>query len=188
MKTNGQSYGLTPFPFSILFHRSHNDMKPMKIVTPFCVVCIVCLSNLCFAQQYGAPAITNWGRSVKDIRLAINITNGVIEAGSLTAVATVIHNASTNAISLISEGPAVDFDFVLTNGAGKLYQLSPQFVAGSTMKLTLSPGEDLPVKAPVSFGTNIEAGDYVLKATRFFWSVKNDKFELESNLIKVRVK
>jgi hypothetical protein len=52
---------------------------------------------------------------------------------------------------------------------------------------TLKPGEERIDNIPVTFGENIDPGNYTLKATRSF-TVKGEEVKLVSNLLKVQIK
>jgi len=116
------------------------------------------------------------------------MTNSIIDSGSSIAVLAVIKNGSTNAIQVADTGGKTDFDFFLTKGAGKLYDLTPTSDLNHLRKLvTINAGEQSASTIPVPFGKNLAPGDYTLKATRFIFT-KKGTFTLESNPLKVRVK
>jgi hypothetical protein len=179
----------------------------------------VCMSlfgaNLCMAQSnttIGNPDLsrlmpykgdqpkvpvhaTNWGPSVRGVRLLIYMTNSVVESGSTANVLTVITNGSTNSIGLGFTALPSDFGVLLTGSGGRLYHLTaPPLALRINQRMTIMPGEQDARNIQVTFGEpihawedglrkNIEPGDYTLQATRNFEGGK-----VESNLITVRVK
>ncbi len=156
-----------------------------KILISVCSITIA--ANFSAAQTNGQPAGAIWGKPVQSVRLSITLTNSVVEAGLSILVLAEITNASTNPITIVQFGKSADYDLMLTNALGKEYHLIPPFVAGSTWTVSIKPGQSIFRSLPVSFGPNIEAGDYVLKATHLF-IVKDERFTLESNLLKVQIK
>jgi hypothetical protein len=133
---------------------------------------------------------TNWGVGVRGVQLLLYPTNTVIDGGSSITVLAVIRNTSTNSIQVIEKDAERNFDLLLTNVAGKVYHLTPH-KAGRNLSMEIVRGTQLALNIPVTFRSEIEPGDYTLKATRLFWMEKDkkfEKFEIESNLLKVQVK
>jgi len=110
-----------------------------------------------------------------------------IEAGSSVSGVAVITNGSTNTIRMVVTG--ADFRLSVTNGAGKLYDLTPLRPSRYFMRVRvdISPGEQKTENIEVAFGTNIEPGLYTLLATRSF-SPSDGSYELESNPLKIQIK
>jgi len=146
-----------------------------------------------FAQAWNGDKIqlptaaTNWGKSINGVQLLIYSSNSVVEIGNSTMILAVIKNGSTNAIRLLETSPRTDFEFSLSNAAGKLSQLNPGLWEGRRLLVTTEAGKASALNISVDFPTNLEAGEYTLTANRIFF-VNDEKFELESNLLKVKVK
>jgi hypothetical protein len=141
-----------------------------------------------FGQSIASQAESRWGESIQDIRLSITVTNSVVQSGSSGNVIAVITNASKSTIKLLFTGTPADFDLILKNADGKLYHLIPQNVIESAIPINVDPGKCEITTLTVSFGKNIQPGDYILEATRVFFNVKDEHFELKSNILKVQVK
>jgi uncharacterized membrane protein len=160
----------------------------MKIKMTLVLTFIAVVSaNLCLAQPSGHPAGVSWGQSVEGVRLLITMTNTIVNAGKSNLIVAVIENSSTNAIRIADTGGTMGFDILLTSSAGKSYHLSPKVDDFMRKTVTIKPGEQNSSAIPVTIGKNIEPGDYTLKATRFFY-VKDDHFQLESNVLRVQIK
>jgi hypothetical protein len=129
---------------------------------------------------------TNWGVGVRGVQLLLYPTNTVIDGGSSITVLAVIRNTSTNSIQVIEKDAERDFDLSLTNVAGKVYHLTPH-KAGRNLPMEIVGGAHLAMNIPVAFRSDVEPGEYTLRATRLFF-VKSERFTLESNLLKVQVK
>jgi hypothetical protein len=139
----------------------------------------------CIAQD--SQTITNWCEAVQGVQLSITMTNNVFDVGSHSVVASVTKNSSTNTIIVDMSAPTVNFDVLLTNDTGKLYHVTtPMMIRGPRKLVAIQPGEESVESIPVTFGENIEPGDYTLKATRTF-TLNDKEFTLESNSIKVKV-
>jgi hypothetical protein len=131
---------------------------------------------------------TNFGKSVQGVQLAITMTNSVFQVGSSSTVASVTTNSSTNTITVDISAPTIHFGVLLTNDTGKLYHVTTRLDIREPGRLvTINPGEEQSESIPVTFGENIEPGDYTLKATRKFSSSDGEDFTLESNSIKVKI-
>jgi len=115
------------------------------------------------------------------------MTNSVVESGGSLTIRTIITNASTNDIIIFATGAETDFDILLTNGNGKVYRLSPRGADGSVFRDGIHPGRQSTENIPVSIAKNVEGGEYTLRACRDFY-IKDEKWELESNLLKLQVK
>jgi len=140
-------------------------------------------------EQPKLPAgATNWGMNVRDVGLLIYSTNDVINPGSTIVVLAALTNASTNVISVDRTAPEIGFKLVLTDRAGKLYDLTREPALGSARDdEMIVPGEQTVKRLTVEFGNDIDPGDYMLEATREF-SVSGEKCKLTSNVLKVRIK
>ena len=152
-------------------------------------ICTILIgSNPCIAQSNNAAESLHFGKSIQVAQLSITATNNVIQSGGPLTIVTIITNASTNVIDVIHTGQPGDFTIALTNGEGKSYQLTEP-VRDSSMryKIAIRPGEQITRNILVTFGKNIEPGSYIIKASRLFW-IRDDRFTLESNLLKVQVK
>jgi hypothetical protein len=158
-------------------------MKILAALTSF----VTLASNMCIAESNNPPILMNWGKSVQGVQLSISITNNVIKPGEETRIKTIITNSGTNAIDLSMTGSDTDFDLFLTNGAGRGYNLTPEFIVGSTFYYTVNKTNKFAEEIPLTVGTNVEPGDYTLYAYRRF-SSGDGHFRLESNPIKLQVK
>jgi hypothetical protein len=144
------------------------------------------LISLCVLAVLSAKA-ADWGGSVQGIRLSITTTNNVLKIATSTSIESVIKNSSTNAITVDVLAPTIYFDVLLTSDTGKLYHITtPLEIRGPGRLVAINPGEELNESIPVTFGNNIEPGDYTLKATRTF-TLNDKEFTLESNSIKVKI-
>jgi hypothetical protein len=144
------------------------------------------LISLCVLAINSVRA-ADWGQSVQGVQLAITMTNSVFQVGSSSAVASVTTNSSTNTIIVDISAPTIHFDVLLTNDTGKLYHITTRMDIREPGRLIMiNPGEEQNESIPVTFGENIEPGDYTLKATRKF-TLNGGKFTLESNSIKVTI-
>ena len=160
-------------------------------------ICVIITlgANLSLAQNNTVGA-ASWGDSVQDVQLSIAMTNKVYQIGSSAIVQSVTKNSSTNVVAVDVSFPLASFDVALTNSAGKLYHVvsTPAAIAYPTVLKTLNPGEESAESIPVTFGENIEPGDYFLRATRHFGlseasdiHSREGMFTLESNSIKVQI-
>lgn len=144
-------------------------------------------SNPCVAQAYSAKEGPKWGKSVEGVQLSISMTNDVVGQGRSFTMVTLITNASTNTVFFAHINATVDFQILLTNASGKLYNLTPHVAGGSAGRLMLDPGLNSQVAVPVTVGKNVEPGDYELKATRVFRVNGSKELFLESNLLRVKI-
>jgi len=142
--------------------------------------------NLCSAQSNAPPPSIEWGRNERGVRLSITMTNRVVISRSSTVLTALITNSSTNNIVLFWSSPETDFYLSLTNNAGKSYLLTPHFIEGSTGRETIYPAGRKAEAVPVTFGSEIQPGDYTLKASRDF-GLGGGIFRLESNPVKVQI-
>jgi len=149
-------------------------------------ICLAAIeANVCLAQSSNLQSITNWGKSVQGVQLSTRLSNRTFQVGSSATVAAVIKNSSTKDITLLVS--AVNFTVLLTNNAGKSYNIiKPVVILYPSQIVTINPGEKRDESITVTFAEKIEPGDYTLKATRKFSSSDGD-FTLESNLIKVTI-
>ncbi len=152
-----------------------------------CMCLVMITANKDLAQTNGPAQLTTWGMSVQGVQLSISITNSVITAGEETCIETIITNSSMNAIDLFMTGRRTDFDLFLTNGAGRGYSLTSDFYLGSTFDEIVDKTNKFAEKIPLSVGTNVQPGDYMLLAYRRF-SSDDGHFRLESNPIKLQVR
>lgn len=143
-------------------------------------------ANLCAAQLNDVQSITNWGQSIQGFKLAIKMTNNVFKVGSPSVVTAVFGNSSTNSIIVDLTAPSLNFDAMLTNDTGRLYHISTTNIILLLPRqlVTIEPGEQSVEDVPVTFGQEIEPGNYSLKAARTF-TLNDSEFTLESNSIKV---
>jgi hypothetical protein len=149
---------------------------------------LLCFAAVFTVQAGNSQTITNWGESVQGVQLSITVTNSVFRVGSSAAVASVTKNSSTNVIVVDIFAPTVVFDLLLTSDTGKLYHVTtPMKIRGPRQLVEIKPGEESAESIPMTFGENIEPGDYTLKATRHF-SMHGKDFELVSNFLKVQLK
>jgi hypothetical protein len=177
--TNAPIYGLTP---------NAKEWKLMNLKSILGSICVIVITaNQDLAQTNRPAQLTEWGMSVQGVQLSISITNSVIKPGEESCIETIITNSATNAIDLCMTGSDTDFDLFLTNGAGRGYNLTREFIAGSTLYYTIDKTNKFAETIPLAVGTNVEPGDYTLFAYRIFHS-GDDTFRLESNPIKLHVK
>jgi hypothetical protein len=154
-------------------------------------VLVILGANRCVAQSNDLQVITNWGQNVQGVQFAVTVTTNVFKFGSSSVVTFVTKNFSTNTITVFVPASMSGSDVILTNDTGKLYHIisHPKNKNADALLSGLAPidpGAEVVESIPVTFGENIEPGDYDLKATRHFSSGKVD-FTLESNLIKLRI-
>ena len=149
-------------------------------------ICLAAIeANMCLAQSNNSQTITNWGKSVQGVQLSITLSNRIFQVGSSPTVAAVIRNSSTNDITLLDVG--VNGNVLLTNNTGKSYNIvKPVTILYPTRFVTIKPGEERDESIWVTFGEDIEPGDYTLKAARTF-GLNHRNFRLESNSINVKV-
>jgi hypothetical protein len=115
------------------------------------------------------------------------MATNVFPVGSNSIVRSVTRNSSTNAITVDISAPTVNFDVLLAGDNGKSYHITtPSRIRELRQFVTINPGEERDESIAITFGKNIEAGNYDLKATRDFTS-KGREFALESNSIKVTI-
>ena len=151
-------------------------------------ILLLCVAAVCTVHASNSQAITNWGNSVQGVQLAITMTNSVFQVGSSSTVESVTTNSSTNTITVDISAPTMNLGVFLTNDTGKSYHVTtPMMIRGPRQLVKIKPGEESAESIPVTFGENIEPGDYTLKATRHF-SMNGKDFELVSNLLKVQLK
>jgi len=129
---------------------------------------------------------TNWGATVEGVQLLIYETNRIVQDAASITLLTVMINGSTNTILFEESDKSTDFFVLLTNVAGKVYNVTP-FVRGRRSLLDLNPGEMWPFNIPVTFPKSIEPGDYVLTAERPF-VVKSARYMLQSNPLRIQIK
>jgi len=132
--------------------------------------------------------ITNWGQSVQGVQMGITTTTNIFRVGSSAVIESVIKNSSVSFITVLETIHGEYSDAVLTSDTGKLYHVTAQ---SNTFgyRFTLRPiqiGEQKVEPIQLTFGENIEEGDYKLKAIRKF-SMGGKGFTLESNSIKVKI-
>lgn len=151
-------------------------------------ICVIAAgATPCIAQANDSQSITNWGPSVQGLQLAITTTNNVFAVGSSSVVTAVIENSSTNPVTIEVSAPTLYFDVLLRNETGKSYHITTRMMIRSRVRhVTVMPGKETVELIPVTFGKDIEPGDYTLTATRHV-SSGAEKFELESNSIRVTV-
>jgi len=156
------------------------------------ILTIALLTGL-FSEQTYSQSITNWGEKVLGAQLSIAVTNNTISTGTNTIIQCRIKNSSTNPISLTY--PLMlpdDTHLFLINDSGKMLELTPKQVSGSTLiGPTVKGGEIYQWDKPLEVSSNIESGKYKLKATRFFYSVNGTNYQsgkLVSNLLEVQIK
>ena len=138
------------------------------------------------AQSSFPSVTTNWERTVQNVQLLISTTNSVVESGSSGAVMAVIRNGTTNAIVVYEMGPTFDFGVSLTNTAGQLYQLTSRPDRTMVARVTVESGKQLASTIPVTYGKNIQPGQYTLIATRSFSSSAGN-FKMESNQLEIQI-
>jgi len=129
---------------------------------------------------------TNWVPGIEGVQLLIYATNATFYRGTTITLVSVIRNGATNAIYLVESTPETDFNLLLTNRMGKVYHLTP-LRETRNMSRTIESAKLAPMSIPVTFGTNIEPGDYTLIATRVF-SAHGGNFEVRSNPLKFELK
>ena len=120
---------------------------------------------------------TNWGKPEHGVRLLIYTTNAILQAGLSINALTIITNGSSARILLDEMGPDDDFDLFLTNSAGRYYHLTPPRAHMNTAA-AIEAGTESAMMIPVRFRANIQPGDYLLIATRYFTLNRAD-FRLE---------
>jgi hypothetical protein len=155
----------------------------------FIFVCMAAIgANRCMAQSNDSQTITNWGQSIQGVQLAIVMTTNVFSVGSSAVATFVITNSSANTITVTVPVSIVNSDVVLINDTGKIYDLTPHIGAIRMLSAhrQLNPSEEDVESLSVTFGENIEPGDYTLKATRTF-TLNEKEYTLESNSIKVTI-
>jgi hypothetical protein len=144
-------------------------------------------TNVALCQSDFHEVRPSWGKPIQKAQLSISMTNSVIERGSSISVFAVLTNASTNTIYIVQLAKSSDFDLFLTNRAGKVYHLIPPFLIGSTRTIPVYPAASNSRWLSVTIGTNVERGDYLLKATRFF-GLNDERFQIESASLNVQLK
>ncbi len=114
--------------------------------TIFTLICMVVLiGSYCRAQSTNSQAISLWGdgvQGVQGVQLSIAMTNNNVSVGSSATVMSVTRNLATNDIILNIAVPTLNFDLMLSNGAGKLYHVTARLpIRGSMHQLkTIKPG------------------------------------------------
>jgi ankyrin repeat protein len=134
---------------------------------------------------------------VQGVRLSIAMTNRVFEVPSSTAVTALTTNASSNAVMMDITLPPMNYRLLLTNRAGKCYDVPAPFAGnGFSETVTLQPGETHMETIRIFFFGSIEPGDYTLMATRtviFPWTQHSDftfedqSFKLVSDPLKITI-
>jgi hypothetical protein len=159
-----------------------------KIITLITIWTISAGIGQCMAQSSNSQAITHWGQSVQGVQLAITMTNNVFQVGSSSVVESVITNSSASFITVFETIPEANSDVVLTSDTGMLYHVTklPGSFSYRLKSKAIQVGEQQVESIRVTFGDNIEAGDYTIKAIRKF-SLSDRDFTLESNSIKVTI-
>jgi hypothetical protein len=159
-----------------------------KIITLITVWTVTAGIGQCMAQSSNSQTITNWGQSVQGVQLAISMTNNVFRVGSSSVVESVITNSSVSIITVFGTIPEANSDVVLTSGTGKLYHVTelPGSFSYRLKRKAIQVREQQVESIRITFGENIEAGDYTIKAIRKF-SLSDRDFTLESNSIKVQI-
>ena len=155
----------------------------------FIAICMAAVrTNLCIAKSNSPMKAADWGESVQGVQLSVTMTNSDVRIGASATIGAVIKNQSTNDITLDISVPALSFDVLITNGAGKSYHIitMPALILYPRHLVKIKPGRENGESIPVTFAEDIEPGDYILKATRKF-TTKDGGFTLESNSIKVQV-
>ena len=161
---------------------------------------IVFCANTLLSQSNNRQISDAWGESDHGVQLSITISNSVVAVGSEFIIAAEIKNSSTNIIYFGESSPEMDFNVILTSGVGKIFKLTPPAVVfARLLHMDLKPretrnwiihvGVDRYFEPPglAAINKNIEAGNYTLKATRFF-SFKTGRHELASNSIELLIK
>jgi hypothetical protein len=160
----------------------------MKITAAIIAILTIKFAGNCgFAQSNQAGTNSVWGHAVEGVHLSISATNLVIDRSSSLVIQAVLENESTNIVGIGESTAAADFDLLLTNGAGKSYNLRQTRDRTSFRSPTISPEGKRAFTIPLQVGTYIAPGDYTLIAAREFGSSKG-RFRVESNPLKVQVK
>lgn len=161
-------------------------------------ICMIFMAmNRGLAQSIDSQAITNWGRSVQGVQMAIVTTNDMFQAGSSAVIESLIKNSSTNIITVLDTIRGEYSDAVLVSDTGKCYHVTTRTLTFGYRfgRRAVQIGGQKVEPIALTFGKDIEAGDYKLKAMRkfnmggkkFTFVTDGKEFTLESNSIKVKV-
>lgn len=165
----------------------------------FYLVFAVLGATVCIAQTNDLQAYAKWGTPVNGVQLSISLTNDVLTIDSTNTVFVHIKNVSTNMVYIAGIDP-MHTTLFLTNSSGKSYKLTPDFIhSGRYISIPsnfyqytqrLNAAEIYDGTVPAVVGKNIELGNYELKAIQHFviGDNKDNLHELESNVLKVRIK
>lgn len=171
----------------------------------FCLASIVMLGvGCCFAQTNQLPKLQIWGNNVNGVRLAIYSTNNSLSVDSKENLFAEITNGSTNSITLwITDLRINDFSILLTDASNNVHTVvQPSGAVYVVFPPTIiHPNENQCWWIPFKIGTEINAGNFTLTATRnfgmgaFSFDPAQNKlvsspasYHLESNPVKVHVK
>jgi hypothetical protein len=145
------------------------------------------------ANQAYSQSNIDWGESVLGAQLSISVTNNLIDAGTNTTLQCQIKNSSTNLIAMAQ--PLMlpdDTHLFLIKSSNKILELTPSRVLGSAITgPAVKAGEIYEWHKSFEIGTNIEAGEYKLEATRYVHSINGTNYQggkLISNLLEIQLK
>lgn len=172
--------------FKLLFFEYDKIMIKTILLISACTIATGI--SQCLAQLSDSQTITNYGQSVQGVQMGITTTNDTFRVGSSAVVQSVIKNSSTNVITVLETIYGEYADAVLISETGKLYHVTTKSNAFG-YRFTLRPiqtGEQKVEPIYLTFGEDIEEGDYKLKAIRKF-SMDGKDFTLESNSIKITI-
>jgi len=139
------------------------------------------------AQSGGLIASVKWGKSLHNVQLSITLTNDNFKVHSPTIVTALTRNSGTNAVEMEVAFPAANFDLLLESATGRVYHVvTPTLARGMLQFVTVNSREERTETIPVTFGEEIEPGNYTLKTIRFL-GFKDEQFKVVSNVIKVKI-
>jgi hypothetical protein len=130
-----------------------------------------------FAQGSLATPATNTGPVALGARLTMGLTNSILKSDTIIPVRCIIKNSSTNLIYLFN--PPDHFEettVTLISSSGTEYTLSPGFGVGSTRSaIEVAPKDEHPWTMPLTFGKNVQPGEYRLHIKRWIMLRSLDK-------------
>lgn len=146
----------------------------------------------CIAQTSSAPTVTNWGNPVRDVQLAISLSNNTFSVGTKTTLKCWIKNSSVDEVGLVIWTESDNFYAVLTNNLGKVYELTKDPSKSSAIYhrqvgKPIKPGETAAYEISLPFAEAIKPGPYKLIVRRKV-EMGGKWYELVSNVLEVQVK
>lgn len=160
-------------------------IKTIFLILPL----IVAVASVRAEGTGNSQITTNWGNPAFGVRLSIELSSNVVQAGSRTYFYTRIENLSTNTISL---KPVHTIIYTLTNDSGAIYQLTPVYRAVSLRRrppvFLIKPGEIRAWHDAIEFNKEIGVGNYLIEPiTRDITCASNKTCSVTSNSLKIKI-